>query len=311
MAIGLTIEHTAAFLLALAMVAFFVSGAAFVFNSMVITRDAITRRVDRIRIQPVLPGKGGPSEVSAADANHTGQKTTDNLAAHEIVRQMAALGIPADHAPAAFFALRAAIAAVFGLGAALFAYASAQNGLQSAAGLGILLAALGWFVPYAAIHLLVARRMQAIEAGLPEALELLVVAVEAGLALEDGIGHIVTELSRSRPALAEELALTSADLKILPSRDVALANLAKRVNIPSVRSIVTTLSQTMRYGTPLVQALRTVAAELRNDALIKLEERANRLPVFLTVPMMLFILPSIFLIIGGPAIIRLVDILFR
>lgn len=133
----------------------------------------------------------------------------------------------------------------------------------------------------------------------------------AGLALEDGIERIVAELYRTQPALAEELAITSADLKILPSRDMALANLAKRVDVPSVRSVMTTLSQTMRYGTPLAQALRVVAGELRNDSLIKLEERANKLPVLMTVPMMLFILPSIFLIVGGPAGIRLVDTLFR
>jgi tight adherence protein C len=135
------------------------------------------------------------------------------------------------------------------------------------------------------------------------------VCVEAGLALEDGIDRIAFELKDSRPALADELALTSADLKILPSRDQALANLADRVDVASVRSVVTTLSQTMRYGTPLAQAIRVVAAEMRNESLIQLEERANRLPTMLTIPMMLFIMPTIFLVIGGPSVLRLIDML--
>jgi tight adherence protein C len=107
--------------------------------------------------------------------------------------------------------------------------------------------------------------------------------------------------------LAEELALTSADLKILPSRDRALANFAERVQVPSVRTVVTTLAQTMRYGTPLAQALRVVASELRNDSLMRLEERANQLPTLMTIPMMIFIMPTIFLIVGGPAALRMLD----
>ena len=95
----------------------------------------------------------------------------------------------------------------------------------------------------------------------------------------------------------------------MPSRDQALANLAERVDVPSVRSVVSTLSQTLRYGTPLAQAMRVVAAQMRTEALIDLEERANRLPAIMTVPMMLFIMPVIFLIVGGPAVLRLLDML--
>jgi len=169
----------------------------------------------------------------------------------------------------------------------------------------------GWFLPPLILRRLVKRRAKAAADGLPDALELLVVCVEAGLSLEDGIDRIIGELQRSQPALAAELALTSADLKILPSREQALANLAERVDVPSVRSVVSTLSQTLRYGTPLAQAMRAVAAQMRTEALINLEERANRLPAIMTVPMMLFIMPVIFLIVGGPAVLRLIDILGR
>jgi len=171
------------------------------------------------------------------------------------------------------------------------------------------LGVFGWLLPQIILKRMVKRRAKAAADGLPDALELLVVCVEAGLSLEDGIDRIIGELQRSQPALAAELALTSADLKILPSRDQALANLAERVDIPSVRSVVSTLSQTLRYGTPLAQAMRVVAAEMRSEALINLEERANRLPAIMTVPMMLFIMPTIFLIVGGPAVLRLLDMM--
>jgi tight adherence protein C len=152
------------------------------------------------------------------------------------------------------------------------------------------------------------RRADEAAAGLPEALDLLVVCLDSGLSLEDSLARVVSELDLARAPLAEELALTLADLQILPSRDEALGKMAERLDLPSVRTFVATLIQTLRYGTPLSHALRTIAAELRNDAMIKLEEKTNKLPALLTVPLMLFIMPTIFLIIGGPAFLRLLDV---
>lgn len=168
--------------------------------------------------------------------------------------------------------------------------------------------AFGWIIPLVIVRVLSRKRAKAVSSGLPEALELLVVCVEAGLALEDGLDRITVEMHATQPALAEELEITSADLKVLPERDEAFRKLAQRVDSPSIRSVVTTLSQTLRYGTPLSGALRVAAAELRNDSLLALEERANRLPTLMTLPMMLFIMPTIFLIVGGPVVLRLIDL---
>ena len=186
-----------------------------------------------------------------------------------------------------------------------------MGAMWSLVGVASVGAALGWSIPSFALGRLALNRRRAIARGLADAIELLVIAVEAGLSLEDAMHRIVVELRRSRPAIADELAITSADLKILPSRDEALRRLAERVDLPSVHSVVTTLSQTLKYGTPLAQALRVVAEELRNDGLLKLEEQANRMPVLLTVPMILFILPSLFLIIGGPAFLKVLDAFAR
>jgi len=229
----------------------------------------------------------------------------------EAARRLARLGVPIPYAAMVFIGLRLLSVAAIGVLAlsvtsrlTMFSGSRMMPVLMAA-----ILAAVGWYVPVLILDRLVKRRAKAAAAGLPDALELLVVCVEAGLSLEDGIDRIIGELERSQPALAAELALTSADLKILPSRDQALANLAARVDVPSVRSVVSTLTQTLRYGTPLAQAMRVVAAEMRTAALINLEERASRLPAIMTVPMMLFIMPVIFLIVGGPAVLRLIDIL--
>jgi tight adherence protein C len=171
--------------------------------------------------------------------------------------------------------------------------------------------ALGWLLPQTILRSLARRRVQAVERALPDAIELLVVSVQAGLALEEGIERVAFELKRAQPALADELAIVAADLKLLPNRDEALLKFADRIDRPSVRSVMTSFAQTMRYGTPLAQALRAVAAELRNDALLRLEERANRMPVVLTIPMVLFMLPAIFLVVAGPAMLKLVDYLNR
>ena len=214
---------------------------------------------------------------------------------------------------AAFFAVRLGL--VFILGGFSFLVLSYFPAFAASRGLTVLAAAGaaigGWFVPAMVVRRLVNRHIAAVVSGLPDALELLMICVEAGLSLEDGLNRIAKELKDSHPALADELTLTSADLKILPSRDQAFAHLASRINVPNMKSLVTTLSQTMRFGTPLAQSLRTVASEMRSDLLIAMEGRANRLPALLTVPMMLFIMPTIFLIVGGPAALRVIDTLLK
>lgn len=168
-------------------------------------------------------------------------------------------------------------------------------------------AASGWSLPMLLAHHAADRRAAAVARGLPEALELLVVCIEAGLSLESGLLRITEALRASEPLLAEELALTAADLRVLANLDEGLMNLATRVDLPDVRAVVMILSQSLRYGTPLVDSLRTAAATMRNEALIKLEERGNRLPTLLTLPMMLLIFPTIFLIVVGPAALNTLD----
>ena len=225
----------------------------------------------------------------------------------ELVRFARKLGVPARLAPTVFIGLRLALSIV--LVALIFVSPWRFEGRAAAIPFlaAAVVGAIGWYGPLVTLRRMAKARTEAIAAGLPEALELLVVCVEAGLALDDSLERVILEISPSQPDLAEELAETAADMRIMPDRAQALGNLAERVDTPAVRSIVGALSQTLRYGTPMAKALRSAAAEMRSNALLAMEERANRLPTLMTLPMMLLIMPTIFLMVAGPAALRLID----
>jgi len=270
------------------------------------TREAISRRVAMISTSEVLPIQSVPLATILIRSHVQGAAERER---RETARALSRFGVSAQRADSVLTMIRLSLMAILGLvgfmaGSHWFSYPGSRLiPFLIATGLGI----AGWFIPGMVIGRMITSRTKAIVAGLPDALELLVICVEAGLSFEDGIDRIAGVLAKSQPALGEELALTAADLKILPSREGALANLAVRVDVPSVRSVVTTLAQTLRYGTPLARALRVIAGELRNDALMKMEERANQLPSLMTIPMMLFIMPTIFMIVAGPAALRVMD----
>jgi tight adherence protein C len=147
----------------------------------------------------------------------------------------------------------------------------------------------------------ITKRTAAIRKGLPDALDLLVICAEAGLTVDAAFNRVAKELGRAYPELGEEFALTSIELSFLTERRQAFENLAYRVNLDSVRGVVTTMIQTERYGTPLASALRVLSAEFRNERMMRAEEKAARLPAIMTVPLILFILPVLFIVILGPA----------
>lgn len=151
------------------------------------------------------------------------------------------------------------------------------------------------------------KRTEVLRKGLPDALDLLVVCAEAGLTLDSALGRVSKELGRAYPELADEFSLTAIELGFLPERRKALLNLAERVDLPALRGVVTTLIQSERYGTPLATSLRVLSAEFRNERLMKAEEKAARLPAILTMPLILFILPTLFVVLMGPAACKVAD----
>lgn len=151
------------------------------------------------------------------------------------------------------------------------------------------------------------RRMKSMSRSLPDALDLFVICAEAGLSLDATFERVSTELSEAHPDLADEFGLTSVELGFMPDRSKALQALAERCQLQGVRSLVSTLVQTERYGTPLAVSMRVLSAEMRNERMMKAEEKAARLPAIMTVPMILFILPPLFIVLIGPAILRSQD----
>jgi tight adherence protein C len=168
---------------------------------------------------------------------------------------------------------------------------------------------LGFFAPGIYVKNAADKRRAAMQKGLPDALDLMVICAEAGLSLDSALTRVAREIGPSCPELADELGLTSVELGFLPERRQALENLNQRTDMPAIRGVVNTLQQTEKYGTPLAQSLRVLAAEFRNERLMKAEEKAARLPAILTVPMIIFILPPLFIVLIGPAILRTIDAL--
>jgi len=174
----------------------------------------------------------------------------------------------------------------------------------SAAGAGVL---VGAYLPVLLLKNAVARRYQKIRRQLPDALDLLVICAEAGLSLDAALTRVAREMGPSAPELSDEVGLTAIELGFLPNRRQALLNLVRRADIPPIRAVINTLMQTERYGTPLAHSLRVLAAEFRDDRMMKAEEKAARLPAIMTVPMILFILPCLFVVLIGPAIIQVIE----
>jgi tight adherence protein C len=167
--------------------------------------------------------------------------------------------------------------------------------------------ALAWFLPDLALYNKRKKRYEAIRKGLPDVIDLLVVCAEAGLSLDVSLKRVSAEVMNAYPELGYEIDLTATELKLLPERREALVNLTKRVDIDAIASLVTTLVQTEKYGTPLSQSLRVLATDFRERRILKAEEKAARLPAMLTVPMIVFILPTLFIVIIGPAILDIYD----
>ena len=144
----------------------------------------------------------------------------------------------------------------------------------------------------------------ALEVGLSDALDLMVICVESGLALEPAVERVGQEIKAAHPQVALEFELTTNELRVVADRRVAILNLGQRTGLEPLKRLSTTLVQTLQYGTPLASALRVLSAELRGETMIRFEAKAAKLPVLLTIPMILFILPCLFLVVGGPAIVQ-------
>lgn len=168
-------------------------------------------------------------------------------------------------------------------------------------------AVIGFYAPNIFLENRISKRRLSIMQAFPDALDLLLICVEAGMSIEAAIQKVSLEIGGSSIDLAEEMTLLSAELSYLPDRRMAYEGLAKRTNHPGVRSVATAMTQAETYGTPLGSALRTMAKENREMRLSAAEKKAAALPAKLTVPMIVFFLPVLFIVILTPAILSIQD----
>ncbi len=204
---------------------------------------------------------------------------------------------------------KVALPVVLGILAFMYFHVAGAYDLPALGRIGAVATAivLGFAMPDLFVRNAINKRREKVRKSLPDALDLMVISAEAGLSLDAMLKRVAGEFGRSGPALADELALTSLELGFLPDRRQALQNLAKRCNQVAVRGLVNSLLQCERYGTPLAQALRVLSNEYREERMLRAEEKAARLPALLTVPMILFILPPLFVVLLGPAVLRTMD----
>lgn len=195
---------------------------------------------------------------------------------------------------------------LFALLTALYLFVAADVDLDASMKLVFAFGAavIGFYLPQVLLKNRIQNRQQAITKAFPDALDLMVICVEAGLSMEAAFHRVAEEIQESGPELAEELGLTTAELAFLPDRRQALTNLSERTGLPAMKALVTSLAQAEKYGTPVSVSLRVLSQEQRDERMSKAEQKAGALPAQLTVPMIAFFLPVLFIVLLGPAIIK-------
>ena len=236
-----------------------------------------------------------------------------NLLRHEqaekYAQKLAQAGWRSKDALVRFLFLKLVVPPVFGIFVLVMVYGFDAYDLEPMAKpmAAMIAVMIGFYGPDILVKNMVSKRAEKIRKSLPDAMDLMVICAEAGLSLDATLKRVSDEMAVAAPEISDELALTALELGFLPERRKALENLAARIDLPGVRGLVTTLLQAEKYGTPLANSLRVLSSEFREERMMKAEEKAARLPALLTVPMIIFILPPLFVVLIGPAVIRAID----
>ncbi|MEM8569598.1 MAG: type II secretion system F family protein [Pseudomonadota bacterium] len=206
-----------------------------------------------------------------------------------------------------FFKLTGPLIALAGAAILIFGFDPIGKGvwLDGAAVFGAAL--LGSRMPDIVVGHVRTKRLEEIKKSFPDALDMLVICCEAGLSTDSALKRVAAESNRTETILGKELELTVQEMGFMPERRMALENLEERVPLPPIKAFSNTMTQAERYGTPMARALRVLSQELRNERMMRAEEKAGRLPATMTVPMMLFILPALFVVLIGPAALDIID----
>jgi tight adherence protein C len=259
--------------------------------------------------------RGGAS-LQHKNANQFAKRMVDRLdlqkalADDQLTERLIRAGMRGNAAQTMFYFYRAALPIGFGLAALFYVFtAGADMGLQMKLASVVGAAAFGFYAPNLYLKNLADKRRSKIMQAFPDSLDMMLICVESGMSIEMALQRVGQEIAPASVELAEEFALTTAELSYLPERRMAYENLARRTNHPGVKAVAMALTQAEKYGTPVGQALRVMAKENRDLRLSEAEKKAASLPPKLTVPMIVFFLPVLFAVIIGPAMIQVSDIL--
>lgn len=278
---------------------------------------ALKTRRDALKADYLAPRKRAPLKRAKSVGFMRQFVTRFNILAIEqqkkVGAQLAEAGIRNKDAVVVFMFFKIVLPILIGITAfvAIFGFKLVDwsQPMKFGAAVGSMLAAS--MAPDLYVKNLVKRRQDAIRKALPDALDLLVICAEAGLTLDAALQRVARENERACPELADEFSLASIELGFLPDRRQALTNLANRVTLPAIKAVTATLIQAEKYGTPLAQSLRVLSAEFRNERMMRAEEKAARLPAIMTIPLIVFIMPTLFVVLMGPAACSISDNLIK
>ena len=292
----------------------FMMGASILMLRAVGQQKRVDARIASVRAgrvqgrQPIMKARHMLEFVSGVGVGILRSGMLSSQAIRELTHKLATAGIRGSNAVGVFIGFK--ILLLIGLPTITFIIIHgliSMTFLRNAIVVGAIIG--GLLLPDMCLGFLRKRYQTALDRGLPDALDMMVMCAESGLSLEPTISRVGTEIQPAHPAIASELLLTSQEFQMSSDSHIVLNNLGDRTDLTSVRRVCSTLSQTLQYGTPLSDALRVLSAEMRQEALTRFEEKAARLPVLLTVPMILFILPSLFLVVGGPAVMQVLSLM--
>jgi tight adherence protein C len=296
----------------------------FAIYAAVTIRDPMQKRVKalndrRDQLKAGIVTHSAKKRASLIRKNETTDKMKDTLSSLKVLQQsqveavqqrLAQAGIRRKELAVVVIFARMVLPIVLGAIGAFMIYGinyfPAWGGMKRLMGFATMVG-FGYKFPDIYLSNLISKRTDFIRKGLPDALDLLVICAEAGLTVDAAFNRVARELGRAYPELGDEFAMTAIELSFLSERRQAFENLAYRVNLDAVKGVTTTMVQTERYGTPLASALRVLSAEFRNERMMRAEEKAARLPAIMTVPLILFILPVLFIVILGPAACSISD----
>lgn len=236
-------------------------------------------------------------------------KLDQALASKEIKETLAQAGYRSPNAIIGFAFARFALAG--GLFALSFIIIAASKDFPYPLQVKILImgvaALIGFYLPKILVTNSGKKRQVELNSGFADALDLMVICVEGGLSVEGGFDRVTEEIADKSPLLAQEFGLTSAELAYLGDRQKAYSNFAERTGLPAIKSLSTTLVQSEKYGTPVGQALKVLSQERRQERMAMAEKKGAALPAMLTVPMILFFLPPLFMVVIGPAALNIMN----